>query len=181
MSTDLAVIEAALEAATPGPWSVYETMQADTFIRGPRGLLLDGAIAGPTYNRENAHLIVLLRNTAAELVERVKAAEWATTVQQCSVSHEDPYDFDYCETHDRTFPIGGKCDHAGISELDYWVDQASTQRGRAVRAEMRAEIAEATIARVRELADEHPGTAWNSGLNLRQALRDALGATERNA
>ena len=117
----------------------------------------------------------------AELVERVKVAEWATTVLQCSVSHEDPYDFDYCETHDRTFPIGGKCDHAGISELDYWVDQASMQRGRAVGAEMRVETAEATIARVRELAEEHPGTAWNSGLNLRQALRDALGGTPTDA
>ena len=45
----------------------------------------------------------------------------------------------------------------------------------------RAETAEATIARVRELAEQHPGTAWNSGLNLRQALRDALGGTPTDA
>lgn len=45
----------------------------------------------------------------------------------------------------------------------------------------RAEAAEATIARVRALAEEHPGTAWNSGLNLRQALRDALGGTPTDA
>lgn len=48
-------------------------------------------------------------------------------------------------------------------------------------ARRRAETAEATIARVRELAYEHPGTAWNSGLNLRQALRDALGGTPTDA
>lgn len=77
MSTDLAVIEAALKAATPGPWQVYESIMADTFVYGPRGILRDDIIAGPTYNRENAHLIVLLRNSAAELVERVKVAEAA--------------------------------------------------------------------------------------------------------
>ena len=77
MSADLAAIEAALKAATPGPWQVHESIMADTFVYGPRGILRDDIIAGPTYNRENAHLIVLLRNSAAELVERVKVAEAA--------------------------------------------------------------------------------------------------------
>ncbi len=187
MTTDLAVIEAALSnLASPLPWAHEPHPMGDwVHDRDFCSLALTDASftegSAPTYEPADAHLIANAPAWLAELVERVKAAEWATTVLQCSVSHEDPYDFDYCETHDRTFPIGGKCDHAGISELDYWVDQASMQRGRAVGAEMRAETAEATIARVRELAEQHPGTAWNSGLNLRQALRDSLGGTPTDA
>ena len=168
MSTDLAVIEAALAAATNYPWMVTDLRGAPDGNRDciwvdvalGEGSRTYRTVAEMTeddglqiiWTLADAHLIANAPAWLAELVERVKAAEWATTVQQCSVSHEDPYDFDYCETHDRTFPIGGKCDHAGISELDYWVDQASTQRGRSVGAEARAESAEATIARVRELA-----------------------------
>ena len=77
MATDLAVIEAALEAATPGPWRHAEDGDGFTFIdRGPG--ILDYVLSVTPSNRNrwaDADLIVLLRNTAAELVERVKAAE----------------------------------------------------------------------------------------------------------
>lgn len=64
-------IRAALAAATPGPWQVYESMQADTFVYGPRGILRDDIIAGPTYNRENAHLIANAPTWLAELLAEV--------------------------------------------------------------------------------------------------------------
>ena len=64
-------IRAALAAATPGPWQVYESMQADTFVYGPRGILRDDIIAGPTYSRENAHLIANAPTWLAELLAEV--------------------------------------------------------------------------------------------------------------
>lgn len=67
-----------------------------------------------------------------------------TEVYECEISHEEPYDFEYCTTHDRTFERGGQCDHKGVCEIDYLTDREMMQRGRAVRTE-------ATIQRVRDL------------------------------
>lgn len=67
-----------------------------------------------------------------------KSKAW-TTVFNCVITHEDPYDFDYCTVHDRTFQEGGMCDHAGLSEIDYLSDREMQQRGRAVRAESKLE------------------------------------------
>lgn len=53
-----AALAAKAEAARPGPWRVYESMQADTFVLvGEKGLLADDVIAGPTYERRNAEYI----------------------------------------------------------------------------------------------------------------------------
>lgn len=68
-----------------------------------------------------------------------------TKVLPCKITHEQPYDFRWCETHDRTFPLDGDCDHRGLSEIDYLTEMASSQRARAVFAEERAEIAEAQV------------------------------------
>ena len=137
MSTDLAVIEAALAELPAWPWPVSDR-QADW-----------------------------LRETAAELLERVKAAE-AVLEGRClsDITHrDDGHRQSICVLaagHTTAHDDGIGCrwtdgEHYGLDP------------------------AEATIARVRELAEEHPGTAWNSGLNLRQALRDALGGTPTDA
>ena len=81
---------------------------------------------------ENARLKTLVK----ELKSRPDP--W-TQVYECEISHEEPYDFDYCSVHDRTFSEGGMCDHAGLSEIDYLTDREMMQRGRAVRAESRLE------------------------------------------
>lgn len=92
MSTDLAVIEAALEAATPGPWAVcpwypqgvmpkaWADDQLPVEERGPfmsTGTVGDGADVGTERPEADAHLIANAPTWLAELVERVKAAEAA--------------------------------------------------------------------------------------------------------
>ena len=130
MSTDLAVIEAALEAA----------LSADEVLAG---FSLDYTLSEWGKARAASDdFDAASREYVAELVERVKAAEAAQR-------------------------------EAGII-----MGGIVRKRNEARR---RAEAAEATIARIRALAEEHPGTAWNSGLNLRQALRDALGGTPTDA
>ena len=68
MSTDLAVIEAALKAATPGPWRADNndvwTADGDRFISAPVRIA-------------DANLIANAPTWLAELVERVKVAEAA--------------------------------------------------------------------------------------------------------
>lgn len=87
-----------------------------------------------------------LKSLVKELKQRPNP--W-TQVLDCKIFHEEPYDFDYCKVHDRTFDQGGTCDHAGLSEIDYLSDREMQQRGRAVRAEMKLDniryIAETSI------------------------------------
>ena len=76
MATDLAVIEAALEAATPGPWewSNSDHTAARRELDGPyTNVLGTSALRWPTH--EDANLIANAPAWLAELVERVKAAE----------------------------------------------------------------------------------------------------------
>ena len=107
-------IRAALAAATPGPWQVYESMQADTFVYGPRGILRDDIIAGPTYSRENAHLIANAPTWLAELLAevdrlaaRAEAAEQAIQLVRELHTPEVAYDSEHhdCEP--------SECDRAG--------------------------------------------------------------------
>ena len=77
------------------------------------------------------------------LLDAAAERDALTTVLPCDEKHEPPYDFAYCETHDRTFALGDHCDHAGLSAWSYLDERERQQRGRAVRAEMRAEEAEA--------------------------------------
>ncbi|WP_313281037.1 zinc finger domain-containing protein [Timonella senegalensis] len=90
-------------------------------------------------------------STALALIARIEAAELWSTVHPCNVTHEEPYDFQWCETHDRTFPLDGACDHEGLSVIDYQNKRETEQRVRAIRAEDRIEELEATIQRVRDL------------------------------
>jgi len=54
----LSKLRALAEEARQGPWRVYETVQADTFVLvGSRGLLLDDVICVPTYEQRNARYI----------------------------------------------------------------------------------------------------------------------------
>ena len=148
MTTDLAVIAAALKAA----------LSADEVLAG---FSLDYTLSEWGKARAASDdFDAASREYVAELVERVKAAE-AEVEHQKRIREGEGY-------------------RAQMA----WEDQHRSRLGaeRAwARWRERAEAAEATIARVRELAEQHPGTAWNSGLNLRQALRDALGGTPTDA
>ena len=90
MSTDLAVIEAALKAATPGPWAVcpwypqgvmpkaWADDQLPVEERGPfmsTGTVGDAADTTTERPEADAHLIANAPDWLAELIERVKAAE----------------------------------------------------------------------------------------------------------
>lgn len=69
----LGEIEARANAATDGPWRRYETVQADTFVLGPRGLLFDDVVSGPTYARSNAEFIAHARTDVPALVAALRA------------------------------------------------------------------------------------------------------------
>ena len=73
-----------------------------------------------------------------------KSKAW-TTVFDCKITHEHPYDFNYCTTHDRTFALDGDCDHRGVSEIDYLTHREVKQRARAARAEMKLEAIKGLI------------------------------------
>ena len=182
MSTDLAVIEAALAAATPGPWHAWDrgigsevhigAEHAERRYEGGRCVRWCEPVNDEfreTFKDADAELIALLRNTSAELVERVKAAE--AEVERLSRWQSD------------ALPVIDGLQELGRSLGLILGDSVTGPKARAAAEALkaRAETAEAAIARVRELADDHPGTAWNSGLNLRQALRDVLGGTQGDA
>lgn len=110
----------------------------------------------------NSDSLALENTRLKKLVKELKQRPdpW-TEVYECDISHEDPYDFDYCATHDRTFEEGGMCDHAGLSEIDYLTDREMGQRGRAVKAEALLEeikwLAELAIS----AAEESPARMFN--------------------
>ena len=68
---------------------------------------------------------------------------WWTEPQPCDLRHSEPFDFGSCETHDRTFPLGGTCDHAGLSEVEWMEQREHQQRQRAIRAEQERDEARA--------------------------------------
>lgn len=62
-------------------------------------------------------------------------------VLECEVKHEEPFDFWWCEVHDRTFEVGGDCDHRGLSEIEWMEEREHEQRIRAIVAEEKIEDA----------------------------------------
>lgn len=89
-----------------------------------------------------------------KLLEQVNFALSTVKVQECEVVHEDPYDFNSCLTHDQTTELDkDKCDHAGMSEIDWIDDREMKQRGRAVIAEEELEYLKFDLADIRALAD----------------------------
>lgn len=69
------------------------------------------------------------------LLLRAQTAECFTLAHPCVEIYEAPYDFKYCQTHDRTFALDGTCDYAGKSVMDHLDDEIAKQRVRAMRAE----------------------------------------------
>ena len=67
-----------------------------------------------------------------------------TAPEPCVMTHEEPYDFGECETHDLSFPLGGTCKYDGRVPLEVAQDEADEQRARAVRAEHELAIARET-------------------------------------
>ena len=162
MSTNLAVIEAALKAATPGPWWWRNTQDPMLLggrtklvmsfermgMQGAQPLFRDAHNIMQPAGRANinefadANLIANAPSWLAELVERVKVAEakrdgWHET----AIENETIAD-DYRR-------------HA----------EAMTDRWRK---------AEAAIERVRAAVADHPGSAWDSGIKLRADILRAL-------
>ena len=86
MSDLTAEVRAALAAATPGPWGVYETIHADNYVVGPRGFMRDDIVAGPTYNRENSLLIASAPSWLAALCDRLDAAEAKLAAAKAALS-----------------------------------------------------------------------------------------------
>ncbi len=54
---DLDALEALAKAATPGPWTPYETVHADNYVTAGGGVLTGTVVCGPTYERENTAFI----------------------------------------------------------------------------------------------------------------------------
>lgn len=136
-------IRAALAAATPGPWQVYESMQADTFIYGPRGILRDDIIAGPTYNRENAHMIANAPTWLAELLAEVdRLTRWKAEALPVMTGLQEL----------------GKA--LGLTLGESITGPSAVDAAHALRA--RAEAAEQAVERVRELAEywSVSGNSW---------------------
>lgn len=69
------------------------------------------------------------------LLDAADERDRLTAVIPCDERYTEPYDFAYCEAHDRTFALGSHCDHAGLSEVDYLDGRERAQRVRAIRAE----------------------------------------------
>lgn len=93
------------------------------------------------------------------ILDRLGSAESLTEPQPCNYSHEEPYDFDYCSTHDQTFERGGECNYKGMSVINYVDDSTMKQRGRAVIAEGELETASYLIGMIQgelKVANESP-------------------------
>ena len=68
----------------------------------------------------------------------------------CDMRGGGPYNFAWCVTHDTTFALGDKCRWDGVTSItEHLEDRERKQRGRANRAEVRAEAAEAEVERLR--------------------------------
>lgn len=149
MSTDLAVIEAALKAATPGPWK-YEP--PDGRHGGAPWIDADPMPVSEFYGTlADARLIANAPTWLAELVERVKMAE--AEVERLR-ELLDQVRLGRWDARDRVILIGA---HSALQ---------------------RAEAAEAAIERVRALADRFKAggftSVYESAQELGEMIADAL-------
>ena len=165
MSTDLAVIEAALKAATPGPWRADNndvwTADGDRFISAPVRIA-------------DANLIANAPTWLAELVERVKVAEAEVKrVREAAhtlgkiIDNQCRDVLDITGAHD-LIDADGDGDWGVIWDLL----REQAQKGQ------RAEAAEAAIERVRALADRLKAggftSVYESAQELGEMIADAL-------
>ncbi|MBH0123647.1 hypothetical protein ACWDUD_01475 [Rhodococcus sp. NPDC003382] len=93
-------------------------------------------------------------NTAACIDLAVELAVEHFAPAPCVMTHTPPFDFAQCETHDETFPLGESCRFDGRDMVEVLFEAVDEQRGRAVRAELERDRAEAALARVREYVDD---------------------------
>ncbi|KQP63002.1 hypothetical protein [Nocardioides sp. Leaf285] len=116
----------------------------DTPSTGAGTNIVDVIARGVRWPRPAAQRLAdALLDALAETV-RVRVAEATQATPEsgsesavtCEIVQEAPYDFAYCETHDSTFPLGGRCKFYGRTPEDVYYDEAQEQRGRAVVAEM---------------------------------------------
>ena len=96
-------------------------------------------------------LVAAAVNNLPALLDAAAERDALTVVQPCVMRSGEVYDFAWCETHDRTFALGGTCDHAGLSHVDYLDNDGRKQRGRAVRVKMERDALAAKVERVRAL------------------------------
>ena len=127
MSTDLAVIEAALAAATPGPWQEGARSSVIAPHREGRHDRLVALL--PAFTPEDAINRALIANAPAwlaELVERVKAAE-----AEVERLREAVQDFaDYGTRHDTTPTISAEPDVLWWYGYIQSMDRGVRERGR---------------------------------------------------
>ena len=156
---DLAELRRLAEAATPGPW--YGADELSLLIENERA-----TEDIPYLAAANPSVVLALLDAAAE-------RDALTVVQPCVMKLGEVYDFAWCETHDRTFALGGTCDHAGLSHVDYLDDDGRTQRGRAVRAEMERDALAAERDALRDAPHpDRPDCAIVGGRGIRVTATD---------
>ena len=162
---DLAELRRLAEAATPGPWEAdgLEVCQH-----------CYGGSARPIERDEDAAFIAAANpSVVLALLDAAAERDALTVVQPCVMKLGEVYDFAWCETHDRTFALGGTCDHAGLSHVDYLDDDGRTQRGRAVRAEMERDALAAERDALRDAPHpDRPDCAIVGGRGIRVTATD---------
>lgn len=124
-------------------------------------------------------------NTAACIDLAVELATEHFAPAPCVMTHTPPFDFAQCETHDETFPLGGTCRFDGRDMIEVLFEAEYEQRGRAVRAELERDRAEAALARVQALVDEADSKGCASGWpftvdRVRAALQPELEGVDRD-
>jgi len=93
---------------------------------------------------------------AVQTAEALNAAGALSTNPPCAMTHQEPYDFAACSTHDTTFALGDTCKFDGKDPFGVLYDEADEQRGLKVRAEMDLEELLQVVASVLVLTDLSP-------------------------
>lgn len=103
----------------------------------------------------------------------------ATAPAPCMMSHQEPYDFAWCETHDTTFPLGDKCKFDGREPWQVYADEADEQRGLKVRAETELSDLRTRIEKLRDdmrTESKRLQSEWNDAYRFIWKCADALDA-----
>jgi len=159
MATDLAVIEAALKAATPGPWETDIDDWDCAVVRpdpGPGVVYICKDIhQGKDEGESDAYLIANAPTWIAELIGRVKAAEAEVERSFAEINairaSAQPNKFRCCECC--------PSDHHGPDLVDVHEIPCTIHQDPWLN---RATAAEAAIARVRKVADDLEATDYRA-------------------
>lgn len=115
-----------------------------------------GTVEGAeTFREAHAEHVVEVLREAGLLAEDTPVVDGT-----CVMTHEEPYDFATCETHDTTFALGAECKFNGREVWEVFAEEADEQRGLKVRAEMEAEESAIALdvlrATIKQVIAEHP-------------------------